>query len=147
MQLQQRYIYSMVIDCVFFHKEIPIGELAQGEAFSQSQNDRVNSAVPDERDLLDLARQHEEQAFGTLVALCKLRLMRVAQRMLVDRMEAEPVVQEEFWRFWQSLPRYDAGRPARIPSSLHVQFTSGSYSRIRLSFADLHPVQGVWTAR
>lgn len=61
--------------------------------------------------LLARARQHDEAAFAALVDLYADPLFRIVQRMLADRMEAESIVQETFWRFWQALPRYDATRP------------------------------------
>ncbi len=65
----------------------------------------------DERELLERARQHNEPAFAALVQRYTPTVFRIVRRMMADRMEAESVVQETFWRFWQILPRYDAERP------------------------------------
>ncbi len=65
----------------------------------------------DERDLIARARQHDESAFAALVGLYAPALLRVVRRMLPDRMEAESIVQEAFWRLWLVLPRYSAEAP------------------------------------
>lgn len=65
----------------------------------------------DERELMERARQHDEVAFAALVELYSGPVFRIVHRMLPDRMEAESIVQETFWRFWQVLPRYGADRP------------------------------------
>ncbi len=67
--------------------------------------------LSDERDLLERARQHDETAFASLVELYTPPIFRIVRRMVTDTMEAESILQETFWRFWQALPRYDAGRP------------------------------------
>jgi RNA polymerase sigma-70 factor, ECF subfamily len=64
-----------------------------------------------EQELLEHARQHDESAFGALVDLYTPPLFRIVRRMVPDKMEAEAIVQEAFWRFWQALPRYSADRP------------------------------------
>ncbi len=65
----------------------------------------------DERDLVGRARQHDEEAFAVLVEQYAALLFRIIQRMMPDRMEAEAIVQETFWRFWQALPGYNADAP------------------------------------
>lgn len=64
-----------------------------------------------ERELIDRARQHDEAAFAALVDLYTGPLFRIVRRMVLDTMEAEALVQETFWRFWQALPRYSPDRP------------------------------------
>jgi RNA polymerase sigma-70 factor (ECF subfamily) len=64
-----------------------------------------------ERDLVNRARQHDEAAFAALVDLFTPALFRIVRRMVVDKMEAEAITQETFWRFWQALPRYREDRP------------------------------------
>ena len=64
-----------------------------------------------EQQLLERARQQDESAFGTLVDLYTPVLFRIVRRMVPDEMEAEAIVQEAFWRFWQALPRYSTDRP------------------------------------
>ncbi len=71
----------------------------------------MNRTSPNEPDLLDRARQHDESAFAGLVEMYSPALFRIVRRMVLDTMEAESIVQETFWRFWKALPRYDAGRP------------------------------------
>ena len=71
----------------------------------------MNHPSSNERDLLERARQHEEAAFASLVALYTPPIFRIVRRMVTDTMEAESILQETFWRFWQALPRYDADRP------------------------------------
>ena len=74
--------------------------------------DRLSSNGPaNEQELLERARQHDERALAVLIDLYTPVLFRIVRRMLPDTMEAESVVQEAFWRFWQALPRYDAHRP------------------------------------
>ena len=71
----------------------------------------MNDALWSERELLERARQHDEPAFRALVEHYTPTVFRIVQRMVPDRMEAEALVQETFWRFWQVLPRYSSDRP------------------------------------
>jgi len=71
----------------------------------------MNRLPSSERELLDRARQHDEPAFAALVELYTNPVFRIVRRMVPDRMEAEGIVQETFWRFWQALPRYSPDRP------------------------------------
>ncbi len=71
----------------------------------------MNRPASSELELIGRARQHDESAFSALVDLYTPPLYRIVRRMVVDTMEAEALVQETFWRFWQSLPRYEADRP------------------------------------
>ncbi len=59
-----------------------------------------------ERDIVERARQHDEQAFAALVERYAAPLFRIVHRMMPDQMETEAIVQETFWRFWQALPGY-----------------------------------------
>src|SRR5512143_3607688 len=65
----------------------------------------------DERELIERARQHDEAAFAALVEQYAGTVYRIVRRMLPDRMEAEEIVQETFWRFWRALARYDNQAP------------------------------------
>ena len=38
-------------------------------------------------------------------------LYRIVRRMATDSLEAESIVQETFWRFWNALPKFNADRP------------------------------------
>ncbi|HEX8990612.1 MAG TPA: sigma-70 family RNA polymerase sigma factor [Anaerolineales bacterium] len=71
----------------------------------------MNRPPSNERDLLELARQHDEAAFASLVERYTPPLFRVVRRMVTDPMEVESILQETFWRFWQALPRYSSDRP------------------------------------
>jgi RNA polymerase sigma-70 factor (ECF subfamily) len=64
-----------------------------------------------ENDLIERARRRDESAFAGLVEAYTSRLYRVVRRMTTDTQEAESIVQETFWRFWNILPKYDADRP------------------------------------
>ncbi len=71
----------------------------------------MNNVLSDEHDLLEGARLRDESAFGELVIAYTPVLFRIVRRMVTDTMEAEAILQETFWRFWQALPRYHADRP------------------------------------
>lgn len=71
----------------------------------------MNRPLSNERDLLERARQRDEAAFASLVELYTPPIFRIVRRMVTDTMEAESILQETFWRFWQALPRLDAARP------------------------------------
>ncbi len=71
----------------------------------------MTETFPNEHDQLERARQRDESAFAALVDTYTPMVYRVVRRMVTDHMEAESIVQETFWRFWNLLPRYDADRP------------------------------------
>jgi RNA polymerase sigma-70 factor (ECF subfamily) len=71
----------------------------------------MKNPVPNERALIERAAQRDEPAFADLVEACTPMLYRIVRRMVTDTMEAESIVQETFWRFWRTLPRYQADRP------------------------------------
>lgn len=60
-----------------------------------------------DRDLVDLAKDGDTQAFGKLVQRHQQRIHRLAVHMLRDRAEAEDVTQETFIRAYQALSRFD----------------------------------------
>jgi RNA polymerase sigma-70 factor (ECF subfamily) len=64
-----------------------------------------------EGDLIELARWRDESAFARLLEAYMPVLYRVVRRMTRDTLEAEAIVQDAFWRFWNVLPRYKAERP------------------------------------
>ncbi|HVN15224.1 MAG TPA: sigma-70 family RNA polymerase sigma factor [Anaerolineales bacterium] len=64
-----------------------------------------------ELDLIQHARLHDERAFAELVEAYTLAVYRITRRMVTDTLEAESIVQETFWRFWQKLPRYQTDAP------------------------------------
>ena len=81
------------------------------ETFWCLQRASMNHLPSSERELLERARQHDEKAFSILVEQYTAAVFRIVRRMVQDRMEAESIVQETFWRFWQALPRYTLDRP------------------------------------
>jgi RNA polymerase sigma-70 factor (ECF subfamily) len=60
-----------------------------------------------DRDLVDRARQGDQDAFGQLVTRHHPRIFRLALHMLRQRAEAEDVAQETFIRAYQALGRFD----------------------------------------
>ena len=62
---------------------------------------------PNDRDLVDRAREGDADAFGQLVRRHQQRIQRVAVHMLRDRAEAEDVTQETFIRAYRALARFD----------------------------------------
>src|SRR5688572_24072029 len=62
---------------------------------------------PTDRELVDLARNGDADAFGELVRRHQPRIHRLAVHMLRDRAEAEDVSQETFIRAYQALARFD----------------------------------------
>ncbi len=71
----------------------------------------MNRPPPSEQELLERARQRDESAFAALVDLYTPALFRIVRRMVPDTMEAESILQETFWRFWQALPRVRTDQP------------------------------------
>jgi RNA polymerase sigma-70 factor (ECF subfamily) len=63
-----------------------------------------------EQDLIRRASAGDESAFEHLVKEFTPDLFRVMRRMTADTSEAEAIVQETFWRVWQTWPRYKADR-------------------------------------
>lgn len=64
-----------------------------------------------EKELVQRACLHDEEAFAMLVDLFTGPVYRVVRRMVTDTLEAESIVQETFWRFWQRLPLYRQDSP------------------------------------
>jgi RNA polymerase sigma-70 factor, ECF subfamily len=62
---------------------------------------------PTDRELVDLAKNGDANAFGQLVRRHQQRIQRLAVHMLRDRAEAEDVAQETFIRAYQALARFD----------------------------------------
>lgn len=67
----------------------------------------LSTMKPTDRDLVDLARTGDADAFGELVRRHQPRLHRLAVHMLRDRTEAEDVTQETFIRAYRALDRFD----------------------------------------
>ncbi len=64
------------------------------------------SAVSD-RDLVDLARDGDHEAFGVIVRRYQKRIYRLAVHLLRDAAEAEDVTQDTFVRAYGALDRFD----------------------------------------
>ncbi len=71
----------------------------------------MKNSLSNEVDLIERARQRDEAAFSGLVEAYTPALYRIVRRMAVDTQEAESIVQETFWRFWNALPGYKTDRP------------------------------------
>ncbi len=72
---------------------------------ARSRGCRVSSLS--DRDLVDRAREGDEQAFSQLVRRHQQRIHRLALHILRDRAEAEDVTQETFIRAYRALSRFD----------------------------------------
>lgn len=64
-----------------------------------------------EQDLILQARGGDAKAYELLIEDYAPQLYRVVQRMVADPGEAEAIVQETFWRTWQSLSRFREDQP------------------------------------
>lgn len=71
----------------------------------------MKTLIFNEGDLIDRAKRRDESAFSDLVKGFTPILYRIVRRMVPDTLEAESIVQETFWRFWNVLPRYGTDRP------------------------------------
>jgi RNA polymerase sigma-70 factor (ECF subfamily) len=60
-----------------------------------------------DRELVDRAREGDEEAFGQLVRRHQPRIVRLAAHLLRDRAAAEDVMQETFIRAYRALARFD----------------------------------------
>ncbi|AKV04739.1 RNA polymerase sigma factor RpoE [Labilithrix luteola] len=67
----------------------------------------MTKPTPSDRDLIELAKAGDTNAFGELVRRHQPRIHRLAVHMLRDRSEAEDVAQETFIRAYQALGRFD----------------------------------------
>lgn len=59
--------------------------------------------------LLNRIAQGDQTAYALLVTRHADRFLRLAERLLSDRAEAEDVMQDAFTRLWQKADRFDAG--------------------------------------
>jgi RNA polymerase sigma-70 factor, ECF subfamily len=62
----------------------------------------------DEAELVARSRQHDREAFGTLVERYAETILNLIYRMVGDRMEAEDLTQETFLSAWKALPTFRA---------------------------------------
>jgi RNA polymerase sigma-70 factor (ECF subfamily) len=65
----------------------------------------------DEQELLKRARAGNERAYEQVILAYTPALYQAVQRMLQDNTQIELILQETFWRAWQSIDCWDAGRP------------------------------------
>ena len=64
-----------------------------------------------EREMIRRAQNGDEEAYESLIVSYSPLLFRVVARMARDPSDAEAIIQETFWRTWQSLSRYHNDRP------------------------------------
>lgn len=62
---------------------------------------------PTDRDLVDLARRGDTDAFGQLVRRHQRRIHRLAVHMLRDRADAEDITQDTFLRAYRAIATFD----------------------------------------
>jgi RNA polymerase sigma-70 factor (ECF subfamily) len=67
----------------------------------------MTKLTPNDRELVDRARDGDSHAFGELVRKHQLRIHRLAVHLLRNRAEAEDVVQETFIRAYRALAQFD----------------------------------------
>jgi len=73
----------------------------------------LDQASLDDADIVRLARQGDEAAWGTLLRAYQTPVFRLAYLLLGSADEAEDVTQETFIRAYRSLGRFDSARPLR----------------------------------
>ncbi len=100
-------LWQIALNCTM----TTLADVLRTETFPALRRASMNRPSSDEHELLERARQHDEPAFGALVDRYTPAVFRIVRRMVPDQMEAEAIVQETFWRFWQTLPRFDVDRP------------------------------------
>lgn len=71
----------------------------------------MKPSVALEQELIRKVQNGNPGAFAELVEVFSLPLYRVMRRMASDDSEAENLVQEAFWRFWQKREHYQNDRP------------------------------------
>ncbi len=69
--------------------------------------------IPEERDLIERAKNGDRAAFGQLVNSHRQGVVNVIYRMCGDAHLAEDTAQEAFLRAWQKLPDYQPKAPFR----------------------------------
>src|SRR5512146_1306415 len=102
-------LHGIIHDCAFLHDCTVAARSA--ETFHGLRRACMKPLPSTEHDLIERARQHDEAAFAALVEQYAAAVYRIIHRMMPDRMEAEAIVQETFWRFWRALPGYSAEAP------------------------------------
>jgi RNA polymerase sigma-70 factor (ECF subfamily) len=94
--------------------------------------------------LIDLARQGDHEAFGSLVRRYERLVFRIAGGFLRDRAEVEDIAQEAFLRAFQAIGRFRPGARfgpwiGRIAVNLCYDRLRQRRGRIELSWDDLPP--------
>ncbi len=67
--------------------------------------------APSDRDLINLARRGQAEAFGELVRIHQTSIFNVCYRMTGERREAEDLAQEAFIRAYERIGTFDIERP------------------------------------
>ena len=67
--------------------------------------------IVDEQELLKRARAGNERAYEQVILAYTPALYQAVRRLLQDDTQIELILQETFWRAWQSLDRWAAGQP------------------------------------
>ena len=67
--------------------------------------------APSDRDLINLARRGQAEAFGELVRIHQTSIFNVCYRMTGERREAEDLAQEAFIRAYERIGTFDVERP------------------------------------
>ncbi len=65
----------------------------------------------DEQELLKRARGGDERAYERVILAYTPALYQAVRHMLQDDSQIEMILQETFWRTWQSLDRWAADQP------------------------------------
>lgn len=96
----------------------------------EDQGDPASAAEDPDLRLVRLVGAGEEAAFRVLVDRHLDRLVRVAERLLGNRADAEEVAQEVFVRVWQHAANWEAGN-ARYATWLHRVTVNLCQDRLR----------------
>jgi len=71
----------------------------------------MQPSLNNEQSLINRLKRGDEEALQQLITSYLPRLYRVVHRFMGDDAEAESILQETFWKFWKSLPKYQNDRP------------------------------------
>ncbi|GIX18228.1 MAG: RNA polymerase sigma factor [Rhodothalassiaceae bacterium] len=111
------------------------------QAWMRQDERRVQAAAPSDEELVAaVASTRDAQAFRLLVDRHAARALRVAERTLVNRADAEDAVQEAFQRLWHQARRFDPARGRFVSWFLRVVVNA---CRDRRRRAQRRPVTGL----
>lgn len=99
---------------------------------TQSVRDPKSERLQDASDtaLMSQVAQGDQTAYATLVTRHANRFLRLAERLLSDRAEAEDVMQDAFTRLWQKADRFDANT-ARFTTWFYRVVSNACTDRLR----------------